>query len=134
MSLLPPYRYIPPPPKNAKDFSKPAGLMTRTDLQFDHLSFALPNEEDLIALKYQLERAECDITTVVDHEIIKSVYFHDNNGIALEASCWTVPVQDLGFKPDDGILFTDPEPVPAVKEMANGKLLEIPKTKFPALY
>lgn len=118
----------------AQTFTKPAGLMSRTDLQFDHLSFALRNEEDLIALQYQLEEAGCDITTIIDHQIIKSVYFHDNNGIALEASYWTVPVEDLGFKPDDEILFADPEPVPAVKEMANGKLLEIPKTKFSTPY
>ena len=85
--------------------------MTRTDLQFDHLSFALPTEEDLKSLITRLENANCDITTIVDHHIIKSVYFHDNNGIALEASYWTVPIEELGFKPDDETLFADPEPV-----------------------
>ena len=106
--------------------------MTRTDLQFDHLSFALPTEDDLIALISRLEKAQCDITTIVDHEIIKSVYFHDNNGIALEASYWTVPIDELGFKPEDETLFADPEPVPAVNELANGTLTDIPQTKFPS--
>ena len=115
---------------SAETFTKPAGLMTRTDLQFDHLSFALPTEEDLKSLIQRLKSANCDITTIVDHQIIKSVYFHDNNGIALEASYWTVPIEELGFKPDDERLFADPEPVPAVNELANGSLTEIPKTKF----
>tara|TARA_Y100000816_G_scaffold260684_1_gene217132 strand:+ start:1578 stop:2138 length:561 start_codon:yes stop_codon:yes gene_type:complete len=114
----------------AETFAKPAGLMTRTDLQFDHLSFALPTEEDLKSLITRLENANCDITTIVDHHIIKSVYFHDNNGIALEASYWTVPIEELGFKPDDETLFADPEPVPAVNELANGSLTQIPETKF----
>ncbi|MEC9210141.1 MAG: hypothetical protein VYB49_00635, partial [Actinomycetota bacterium] len=78
----------------------------------------------------RLENANCDITTIVDHHIIKSVYFHDNNGIALEASYWTVPIEELGFKPDDETLFADPEPVPAVNELANGSLNQIPETKF----
>ena len=104
--------------------------MTRTDLQFDHLSFALPTEADLKSLIERLENANCDITTIVDHEIIRSVYFHDNNGIALEASYWTVPIEELGFKPEDKDLFADPEPVQAVNELKNGSLTYIPETKF----
>ena len=114
----------------AETFKKPAGLMTRTDLQFDHLSFALPTEDDLKSLIERLETADCDITTIVDHEIIRSVYFHDNNGIALEASYWTVPIEELGFKPDDETLFADPKPVPAVNELAKGSLSNLPATKF----
>ena len=116
----------------AETFKKPAGLMTRTDLQFDHLSFALPNEQDLVSLIQRLEKAQCDITRIVDHEIIRSVYFHDNNGIALEASYWTVPIEKLVFQPNDEELFADPNPVPAVKELAEGRLLNIPKTTFPS--
>ena len=50
---------------------------------------------------------------------MRSVYFHDNNGIALEASYWTLPIEELGSKPDDETLFADPEPVVAVNELAN---------------
>ena len=117
----------------AQKFEKLAGLITRPDLQFDHLSFALPSEQDLLDLKNRLDEAECEITMIVDHKIIKSVYFHDNNGIALEASYWTVPIENLGFKPDDEVLFADPNPVTAVKEMTNGQLLSIPKTTFPSI-
>ena len=116
----------------AETFKKPAGLMSRTDLQFDHLSFALPTEEDLVALIHRLEQAHCEITPIVDHKIIRSVYFHDNNGIALEASYWTVPIDHLGFKPEDEVLFADPDPVPSVNEIANGVLSEIPQTKLPS--
>ena len=115
----------------AQKFEKLAGLITRPDLQFDHLSFALSSEKDLLGLKNRLEEAQCEITMIVDHKIIKSVYFHDNNGIALEASYWTVPINELGFKPEDEFLFADPEPVPAIKEMMQGEILNTPKTKFP---
>ena len=92
----------------------------------------MPNEQDLVSLIQRLEKAQCDITRIVDHEIIRSVYFHDNNGIALEASYWTVPIEKLGFQPNDEELFADPNPVPAVKELAEGRLLNIPKTTFPS--
>ena len=57
-------------------------------VQFDHLSFNLPDEEALIALRDRLKTAGCEVTDVVDHGFIRSVYFTDPNGIALEASWW----------------------------------------------
>jgi len=116
---------------DAEKFSKPAGLMTQKNLQFDHLSFFLPTEQDLLLLADRLKEANCEVTTVVDHEIILSIYFHDNNGIALEASCWTIDVDDLHFNPDNETLFADPDPVPAIKELQNGRLKYKPSTKFP---
>ena len=38
----------------AQKFEKLAGLITRPDLQFDHLSFALPSEKDLLGIKNRL--------------------------------------------------------------------------------
>jgi len=66
----------------------------------------------------------------LENKIMRSVYFHDNNGIALEASYWTLPIEELGFKPDDETLFADPEPVVAINELANGYLTDLPEITF----
>ncbi|MGH9205504.1 MAG: VOC family protein, partial [Acidimicrobiales bacterium] len=65
-------------------FAKPAGVPDRRAIQFDHLSFNLPDEEALIALRDRLKAAGSDVTDVVDHGFVRSVYFTDPNGIALE--------------------------------------------------
>ena len=118
---------------DAEAFSKPAGLITQKNLQFDHLSFFLPTEEDLLLLAERLKEANCEVTGVVDHTVIRSIYFHDNNGIALEASCWTVEITDLGFNPENEVLFADPEPVPAIEELRKGKLKHMPTSQLPKL-
>ncbi|SVD48927.1 uncharacterized protein METZ01_LOCUS401781, partial [marine metagenome] len=98
-----------------------------------HLSFFLPTEEDLLLLAERLKEANCEVTGVVDHTVIRSIYFHDNNGIALEASCWTVEITDLGFNPENEVLFADPEPVPAIEELRKGKLKHMPTSQLPKL-
>jgi hypothetical protein len=68
---------------------------------------------------------------VVDHDFIRSVYFTDPNGIALEASWWVTDA--TGRRPDyaDPGLFTDPDPVPAVAELrAQGVVASTPTTRL----
>ncbi|MEE2768876.1 MAG: VOC family protein [Actinomycetota bacterium] len=113
---------------DAETFSKPAGATTNRTIQFDHVSFAVDDEASLLALQQRLLEAGCEITPVVDHGIIRSVYFHDPNGIALEASWWTVGVDALAFEPNDPELFADPSPVPAVGELAGDGLSSVPTT------
>jgi hypothetical protein len=77
----------------------------------------LPDEAALLRLHDRLKSHDCEVTDVVDHGFMRSIYFSDPTGIALEASWWTLdptgrPV-DLG---DDG-LFSDADPVPAVREL-----------------
>ena len=72
----------------------------------------------------------CEVTPVVDHDILRSIYFHDPNGIALEASWWTVDGETLAFVPDDPPFFADPDPVPAVAELADGGLRSMPSTRL----
>src|SRR5580700_2620800 len=67
-------------------FAKPAGVPDPRAVQFDHLSFNLPDEDALMALRDRLKSAGCEVTDVVDHDFIRSIYFTDPNGIALEAS------------------------------------------------
>ena len=69
-------------------FSKPAGIPVPEAAQFDHLSFDLVDEDALLDLRERLKNANCEVTDVVDHGFIRSIYFTDPNGIALEASYW----------------------------------------------
>jgi len=97
-------------------------------IQFDHVSFAVDDEAALVDLQRRLLEAGCEVTPVVDHRIIRSIYFHDPNGIALEASWWPVGADALTFDPGDPELFADPNPVPAVNELAGDGLSSVPTT------
>ena len=108
--------------KGAPGFAKPAGMPTRTPLQFDHLSFNLPDHESLVALQARLQEAEVEVTEEIDHGFIHSIYFTDPNGIALEASFW---LSDATAKAEgDRSAFIDPDPVPAVRELEAAARLE----------
>ncbi len=110
-------------------FAKPAGVPDRRAVQFDHLAFNLPDEHALEELQGRLKAHGCEVTDVVDHGFVRSIYFTDNNGIALEASWWvTDPTgREVDFV-DEG-LFSDPDPVPAVRElMEDGALATTPTT------
>jgi catechol 2,3-dioxygenase-like lactoylglutathione lyase family enzyme len=113
--------------QGAGTFAKPAGWPVRQTLQFDHLSFNVPDHEQLMALRSRLEDAGVEVTEEIDHGFIHSIYFTDPNGIALEASFW---LADATAKPEeDRSAFNDPDPVPAVRELqAAGRLDWMPAT------
>jgi catechol 2,3-dioxygenase-like lactoylglutathione lyase family enzyme len=112
-------------------FAKPAGVPDRRAVQFDHISFNLPDEEALLRLRARLKEAGCEVTDVVDHSFIRSVYFTDPNGIALEASWWVTDATGRDADYGDRVLFTDPDPVPAVVELRDhGRLQSVPRTKL----
>ncbi|MBV9661583.1 MAG: VOC family protein [Acidimicrobiales bacterium] len=114
-----------------KPFAKPAGIPDERAVQFDHVSFNLPDEEALLRLRARLKAAGCEITDVVDHGFIRSVYFTDPNGIALEASWWVTDATGRDADYGDGVLFSDPDPVPAVTEIqATGEVRSVPHTKL----
>ena len=108
--------------------SKPAGVFDARAGQFDHLSMDLPDEAALLALRQRLADAGSEVTDVVDHGLMRSIYFTDPNGIALEASWWAEdPTAD---EPDfvDERFFRDANPVPAVLELREGGLRSVPRT------
>jgi catechol 2,3-dioxygenase-like lactoylglutathione lyase family enzyme len=108
-------------PGHAVDsFAKPAGLPDPRAPQFDHLSFGVADEEALEALSRRLKGAGCEVTDVVDHGFIRSIYFNDPNGIALEASWWVTDATGRDPDLDDPRFFADPDPVPAVLELERG--------------
>ncbi len=53
---------------------------------FDHVSFGVESEDDLWALKDRLEAAGCDVSDMIDHGFIHSIYSWDPNGIPIEFS------------------------------------------------
>jgi len=104
-------------------YSKPAGVPYEKAPQFDHLSMHLPDEDALLRLRDRLKSHGCEVTDVVDHGFLRSIYFSDNNGIALEASWWTLDPTGRPIDYGDERLFADADPVPAVQELrANGEL------------
>jgi len=99
-------------------FAKPAGVPYEKAAQFDHLALHLADEEALLRLRDRLKTHGCGVTDVVDHGFLRSIYFTDNNGIALEASWWTLDPTGRPTDYGDERLFSDPDPVPAVRELA----------------
>jgi catechol 2,3-dioxygenase-like lactoylglutathione lyase family enzyme len=100
------------------EFEKPAGIPPEFPAQFDHISFNLPDEAALLALRERLTEYACEVTDVVDHGFVRSIYFTDPNGIALEASWWAVdPTGRPADYADREVLFTDTHPVDAVHEL-----------------
>ena len=116
--------------KGTETFAKPAGAPSDRPIQFDHLSFNLPDEEALHALQSRLKSYGCGVTDVVDHGMVRSIYFTDPSGIALEASWWVVDGTGRPTDLTDPELYEDPDPVPAVRELDAGTLGSVPHTRL----
>ena len=112
-------------------FAKPAGVADPRAAQFDHVAFNLPDEDALHDLRQRLKSADCEVTDVVDHGVVRSVYFTDPNGIALEASWWVHDSTGRSADYGDRRFFGDANPVPAVRELqATGELTSVPSTRL----
>ena len=113
-----------------KPFAKPAGVPDAQAVQFDHVSLNLPSEEALLALRQRLLEHGCEVTEIIDYGLMRSIYFTDPNGIALEASCWAHNPTGQALTSDDA-RYSDAEPVPAVRELlATGSLGALPRTRL----
>ncbi|HEX7132388.1 MAG TPA: VOC family protein [Iamia sp.] len=110
-------------------FAKPAGIPDPRAVQFDHLALDLADEATLLDLRTRLQDQGSEVTEVVDHGLMRSIYFNDPNGIALEASWWADDPTALAA--DDSGRFSDPDPVPAAREaMAAGGVTDLPRTRL----
>jgi catechol 2,3-dioxygenase-like lactoylglutathione lyase family enzyme len=116
--------------EGTETFAKPAGGPSDRAIQLDHISFDVADEHALEMLRKRLLAAGSEVTEVVDHGFIRSVYFTDPNGIALEASWWVVDGTGRPTDVNDPALFSDPDPVPAVAEMRAGELHDLPRTRL----
>ena len=100
-------------------------MPVRGPVQFDNISFDVENEEALLELQAKLAKDGVEVTEVVDHKFIHSIYFTDLNGVALEASYWIY--NPTGKAPDysNPNVFQGPNPVPALKEaMEKARVVE----------
>ena len=112
-------------------FAKAAGVPDPRATQFDHLALNLPDESALHDLRRRLVEADCEVTDIIEHSSVHSVYFTDPNGIALEASCWVHDVTGRTTNYYDDQIFSDPDPVPALHELrATGTLATVPSTRL----
>jgi catechol 2,3-dioxygenase-like lactoylglutathione lyase family enzyme len=110
-------------------FAKPAGIPDPRAVQFDHLALDLADEATLLDLRTRLREHGSEVTDVVDHGLMRSIYFNDPNGIALEASWWADDPTALAA--DDSRRFSDPDPVPAAREaLAAGGLAHLVRTRL----
>ena len=120
------FQYIDQP---IETFAKPAGVPYPQASQFDHLALALADEDALLRMRDRLKEHNCEVTDVVDHGTLRSIYFSDPNGIALEASWWTADPTGRPADYDDERFFADPDPVPAVQELRrDGQFAWTPRT------
>lgn len=84
---------------------------------FDHVSFGVETEDELWTLKDQLEAAGFDVSNVIDHGFIHSIYSFDPNGIPIEFSVG-VPGRDVRQNPiivdanPSNVTLEGSEPVP----------------------
>lgn len=78
---------------------------------FDHVAVHLDSMQALHELRERVRAAGVDVSEVVDHVAMKSLYFEDPNGISLE---FAAPVPGLSWS----ALPEDPEPVAAALERA----------------
>ncbi len=90
------------PPR--KDSGVPA-----SGIRFDHVAVTVESDADLDELRKRLADTGADVSEIVDHGIVRSVYVTDPNGVSLEFS---VSGRDLVAEP----YFMDPDPVPAARE------------------
>ena len=111
-------------------FAKAAGAPGDRAIQLDHLSFNVADEHALELLRKRLLAADCEVTGVVDHGILRSIYFTDPNGIALEASWWVTDVTARPADYEDREVFADPDPVPAVEELRRDQVGSLPSTRL----
>jgi catechol 2,3-dioxygenase-like lactoylglutathione lyase family enzyme len=65
---------------------KEHGYPVKGPFIFDHVSFGVEGEEDLWEIKDKLEAAGFEVSEVVNHGFIHSIYAFDPNGIPIEFS------------------------------------------------
>jgi catechol 2,3-dioxygenase-like lactoylglutathione lyase family enzyme len=110
-----------------ENYAKPVGVAFPLASQFDHLSLNLDSEAAVWALRARLREYGCEVSDVVDRGILRSIYFTDPTGIALEASWWTIDLDASNF--DDIDRFQDRDPVPAFVELkTTGRIAATPRT------
>ncbi len=71
-----------------------------------HVALSVESVEKLEALRHQLRQKGIEVSPIVDHDFLRSIYFRDPDGILLEASAYTRALTEAD-------VWADPDPVPA---------------------
>jgi catechol 2,3-dioxygenase-like lactoylglutathione lyase family enzyme len=93
---------------------------TRTSVRpqkLDHLAFNVADLGRLEALQRRLRDAGItvsDIASIDGPPFVKSIYFYDPNGVALEVATWDLA--DPAWAERKTRMFHDPDPIPALRE------------------
>lgn len=96
---------------------KEQGYPVKGPYIFDHVSFGVQKEEDLWEIKDKLEASGFEVSEVIDHGFIHSIYAFDPNGIPIEFSS-DVKGKDVRITPrmidkaPSAITKEGPEPQP----------------------
>ena len=93
---------------------------------FDHVSFGLETEDELWDLKDKLEAAGFEVSDVIDHGFIHSIYYFDPNGIPIEFSV-KVEGRDVRRTP----IIVDSNPSEVTKEGSEPKPEKWPRITAP---
>jgi catechol 2,3-dioxygenase-like lactoylglutathione lyase family enzyme len=88
------------PSKVAELLSTQSYDMPIRQQRFDHVAIQVENLEALQNLRTYLLEHQVAVSEVIDHQQIRSIYFNDPDGIALEASCNMVNQEDLTLRMD----------------------------------
>ena len=104
--------------------NKEHGRPVRGPFIFDHVSFGVETEDDLWKLKDRLEAAGFQVSDVIDHGFIHSIYSFDPNGIPIEFSS-NVPGRDVRRNPT----LVDAAPSQVTQEGAEPRLEKWPAVK-----
>ncbi len=86
---------------------KAAGVPDARAPQFDHVALNVADDDALEHLRQRLDDAGYAVTEIVDHGIVRSIYFDDPNGISLEASYWVLDSTGRPADYDDVRFFAD---------------------------
>jgi catechol 2,3-dioxygenase-like lactoylglutathione lyase family enzyme len=93
---------------------------------FDHVSFGVEREEDLWEIKDRLEASGFEVSEVIDHGFIHSIYAFDPNGIPIEFSS-NVAGKDVRITPK----MIDKAPSATTKEGPEPQPNKWPEVKEP---
>lgn len=93
---------------------------------FDHVSFGVETEEDLWEIKDKLEASGFEVSEVIDHGFIHSIYAFDPNGIPIEFSC---NVEGKNIRKTSKMM--DKSPSEITKEGSAPQLNKWPKVEQP---
>ncbi len=102
----------------AEIYTQPPLLGVFVPGALQHLALRLPDEAALRALQIRLRAADVAVTDIFEQAgLVRLCFFEDNNGIALEASCWLTDLTALPIDHADPDLFTDPATMSVLTEI-----------------